>query len=242
MIEIPFEEGTLSDDGKILGSYKRAGLFGGTFDPIHLGHLQVAQDVKDHFLLNKIIFIPSANPPHKTSKIKAAPRDRIEMTRLAVSTRPDFLMSDIELKRTGPSYSIDTLIYFKRISSQDALVYFILGLDAFLELDTWKSYKALFDQMPFIVMSRPGAASDKYKENRQTVETYLHSKISKGYTFSFADSCFTHREKYPVYLYKVTPMDISSTQIRHHIRKGISIKNLVTENVEHYIRSRGLYQ
>ena len=224
------------------GSHKRTGLFGGTFDPIHLGHLQVAQDVKEHFLLDKIIFIPSAQPPHKTSKIIADAIDRIEMTRLSVSARPDFLISDIELKRTGPSYSIDTVSYFKQVSPPDTELYFVLGLDAFLEMDTWKSYKELFNQVPFIVMNRPGVGYESEKENWQMIKDYLQKRISEGYTFSISKSCCIHKEKYPVYLYHVTPMDISSTQIRNLLRKGRSIHSLVTENVEQYIQTQGLYR
>lgn len=242
MMDLPSKEDTLTQDKKKHGIIKHIGLFGGTFDPIHLGHVQVAQDVQQRFLLEKIIFIPSAQPPHKPSKICANADDRIEMARLAVSGREDFSISDIELRRTGPSYSIDTMSYFKRTSSSDAQLYFIVGLDAFLEIETWKSYQALFDQMPFIVMSRPGIEHGDVRANWQMAKTYLQTKISAGYTFLPSKYCFTHKVKCPVYLHHVTPMDISSTQIRHHIHMGMPIDHLVAGNVGQYIKVRGLYR
>jgi len=241
MMKFASEKDALTQEKINLENYKCAGLFGGTFDPIHLGHLQAARDVKEHFLLDKIIFIPSAQPPHKTSKIIADAADRIQMTHLAVSTCSDFLISDIELKRTGPSYTIDTVSYFKQLLPKDFQLYFILGLDAFLELDTWKSYKELLNHIPFIVMKRPGFGYQSEKENLKIIHTYLQTKISVGYTLSISGLSCIHKEKHPVFLYHVTPVDISSTQIRNLIRKDVSIHSLVTENVEQYIKTQGLY-
>jgi nicotinate-nucleotide adenylyltransferase len=242
MIKLASKKEALTQE-KISGkSYQCAGLFGGTFDPIHRGHLQVARDVKKHFSLDKIIFIPSAQPPHKPSKIIADAADRIEMTQLAVSMCPDFVISDIELKRSGPSYTIDTISYFKEFFPKDTRLYFILGFDAFLELDTWKSYKALFDHITFIVMRRPGFGYQSEIENLKIIHTYLKTKISEDYSLSISGLSCIHKDKYPVYLCHVTPVDISSTQIRDLIRKGASIHSLVTENVEQYIKTQGLYR
>jgi len=135
---------------------KRIGLFGGTFNPIHLGHIQVIQEVKKGFGLDKILLnylsVNSTPPKNRNGLVDAG--DRIEMIRLSFSTHPDFSVSDVELKRSGPSYTIDTVRHFKSILPEDTELVLILGLDAFLEIDTWKSYKDLFLLIPFIVMSR----------------------------------------------------------------------------------------
>lgn len=223
--------------------YKRAGLFGGTFDPIHLGHLRVAREVKTHFNLDHIIFIPSAHPPHKIARIPVEAHHRIEMTRLAVADSTDFSVSDIELKRAGFSYTIDTIAYFKGISSADSQLYFILGLDAFLEIDTWKSYKALFSQVSFIIMNRPGfGKNESDRENWEMVETFLKTKVAEDYRYSPNEFAFFRSEQPLIHFFHVTPIDISSTRIRDDIRDGRSIGHLVTQNVEQYIMTQGLYR
>ena len=133
---------------------RRIGLFGGTFNPIHLGHIQVVREVKAGFGLNKILIIPSALPPHKEPDGVVDAEDRLEMIRLAFSDDPNFVISDVELKRSGPSYTIDTVRHFKSISPENTKFYLIMGLDAFLEIDSWRSYNDLFLLIPFIVMSR----------------------------------------------------------------------------------------
>ena len=220
---------------------KRIGLFGGTFNPIHLGHIQVIQEVKKGFGLDKIFIIPSALPPHKEADGLVDAGDRIEMIRLSFSNRPDFEVSDVELNRSGPSYTIDTVRHFKSILTKDTELFLILGLDAFLEIDTWKSYKDLFLMIPFIVMSRGSEGKNGRVSGRKTVGDYLKSKISKGYNLFASQSSYTHKEKQPVYVFDVTPIDISSTKIRTLIKKGSSIKSLVPEIVEGFIKSKGLY-
>jgi nicotinate-nucleotide adenylyltransferase len=220
---------------------KRTGLFGGTFNPIHSGHIQVIQEVKNGFGLDKIIIIPSALPPHKAADRLVDAGDRMEMIRLSFSNHPDFAVSDVELKRSGPSYTIDTVRHFKSILPEDTELFLILGLDAFLEIDTWKSYKDLFLRIPFIVMSRSSKGGNQRVFGRKTVEDYLKSKISEGYNLSASRSSYIHKEKQPVFVFNVTPVDISSTKIRKLIKKGSSIKYLVPEIVEAFIKSKGLY-
>ena len=220
---------------------KRIGLFGGTFNPIHLGHIQVIQEVKKGFGLDKIFIIPSALPPHKEADGLVDAGDRIEMIRLSFSNRPDFEVSDVELNRSGPSYTIDTVRHFKSTLPQGSELFLILGLDAFLEIDTWKSYKDLFLLIPFIVMSRSIDGEDGRVFWRKTVEDYLKSKISQGYTLSASQSSYIHKEKQPVHIFDVTPIDISSTKIRTLIKKRSSIKSLVPEIVDAFIKNKGLY-
>ncbi|MGB2929891.1 MAG: nicotinate-nucleotide adenylyltransferase [Desulfobacterales bacterium] len=220
---------------------KHIGLFGGTFNPIHLGHIQVIQEVKKGFGLDKIFIIPSALPPHKEPDGLVDAGDRVEMIRLSFSNHPDFAVSDVELKRSGPSYTIDTVRNFKSILPEDTELFLILGLDAFLEIATWKSYKDLFLLIPFIVMSRGTEGEDGTVFGRKTVEDYLKSKISEGYKLSASQSSYVHEEKKPVFVFNVTPIDISSTKIRKLIKNGSTIKTLVPEIVEAFIKSKGLY-
>ena len=220
---------------------KHIGLFGGTFNPIHSGHIQVIQEVKQGFGLDKIFIIPSALPPHKAPDGLVDAGDRIEMIRLSFSNHPDFSVSDVELNRSGPSYTIDTVRHFKSILPEAAKLFLILGSDAFLEIDTWKSYKDLFLLIPFIVMSRGTQGKNRRVFERKTVEDYLKSKISEGYTLSASQSSYIHKEKQAVFVFDVTPIDISSTKIRHLIKTGRLIKSLVPDIVEAFIKSKGLY-
>ena len=220
---------------------KHIGLFGGTFNPIHSGHIQVIQEVKQGFGLDKIFIIPSALPPHKAPDGLVDAGDRIEMIRLSFSNHPDFSVSDVELNRSGPSYTIDTVCHFKSILPEAAKLFLILGSDAFLEIDTWKSYKDLFLLIPFIVMSRGTQGKNRRVFERKTVEDYLKSKISEGYTLSASQSSYIHKEKQAVFVFDVTPIDISSTKIRNLIKTGRLIKSLVPDIVEAFIKSKGLY-
>ncbi|MEE8399189.1 MAG: nicotinate-nucleotide adenylyltransferase [Desulfobacterales bacterium] len=221
---------------------KATGLFGGTFNPIHLGHLHAAQAVKEQFHLDKMILIPSALPPHKTPVGIADARDRMEMTRIAIADLAGFSVSDLELKRKGPSYTIDTVYHFEQTSPADVQHYFILGLDAFLEIDTWKSYRALFQQIAFIVMNRPGVGDTSGAETWKVAGEHLKAVVSEGYRFSTSRSCFVHAENPPVHIADVAPLDTSSTEIRHRIGKDRSIQSLVPEGVDRYIKKQGLYR
>jgi nicotinate-nucleotide adenylyltransferase len=220
---------------------RRIGIFGGTFNPIHLGHVQVVREVKADFDLDKILIIPSALPPHKELDGVADAEDRLEMIRLAFLDDPNFMISDVELKRSGPSYTIDTVRHYKSILSENTDLFLIVGLDAFLEIDTWKSYKDLFLLIPFIVMSRTINGENSTKLEWKSLKNYLQSKISKGYTFSLTQSSFVHDKKQPIFVYNVTPVNISSTSIRRNIREGRSIKQLVPEIIEDFIKTKGLY-
>ena len=220
---------------------KHIGLFGGTFNPIHLGHIRVIREVKSGFDLDEILIIPTALPPHKKSEKVVDAKDRLKMIRLAFLNEPDYVISDVELKRSGPSYTIDTVRYFTSRMPESTRLYLIMGLDAFLEIDTWKSYKELFLLIPFIVIFRILGAKDDRTSGSESVGHYLRSRISKGYTFSPSQSTYIHDNKRPVFVFDVSPVDISSTLIREHIKRGISIKHLVPEIIEDFIKTKGLY-
>jgi nicotinate-nucleotide adenylyltransferase len=220
---------------------KKIGLFGGTFNPIHLGHLTVARDVREGFDLDKIWLIPSAMPPHKKMKQVAEASDRLEMIRIAIADNPNLSVSDVELKRSGPSYTIDTVEYFKAIVPKETQLYFIVGMDAFLDIELWKSFRELFQVIPFIVMSRPGAVDGEREKIEKILNDLLVKKVSPEYHFESAQNAFFHPDQQPVFLFEVTPVDISATMVRTNISQGRSISLLVPGKVKKYIESKGLY-
>ena len=219
----------------------RIGLFGGTFNPIHSGHLRAAEKVQEAFALDKIYLIPAALPPHKEPGGVSDAKDRMEMTRLAVSNTPGVVVSNVELKRSGPSYTVDTVSHFKSKFPEDTELYFILGLDAFLEIDTWKSYMDLFHLISFIVMTRPDRSHRDAAMMWETLEAYIISNISSGYRYSESKSCYVHNDKQPIFAIDVEPLDISSTHIRKLIKEGSSAGSMLPEKVEAFIINKGLY-
>ena len=220
---------------------KRIGLFGGTFNPIHLGHLRAALEVKEGFALDRIIMIPSALPPHKGCSELVNADDRLQMIRLCTADLPEFVTSDIELKRSGHSFTIDTVFHFKSSFSKHTRLYLIMGMDAFCEINTWKSYRDLFDNIAVIVMTRPGTATADKDNRGDQLRAYIKSQITDGYSFSKHKGAYIHSAKQPIYPFHVTPMDISSTEIRRLVKTGRSIHFLVPSAVETFIKSKGLY-
>ena len=217
------------------------GLFGGTYNPVHFGHLRAALEVKEGFDLDEVFLIPAALPPHKISGDVADAADRLHMLRLALEDTSGLIISDVELNRSGPSYTIDTVQHFKHSFPDQTRIYLIMGMDAFLEIDTWKSYDELLKQVPFIIINRPksgGAANDCGWE---FLEKFLASKISTDYVFSDSQSCYRAKNKQPVYVFEVTSLDISSTRIRNLINTGRSVEYFVPRRVAEFIDSKGLY-
>ena len=217
------------------------GLFGGTFNPLHMGHLKVAKDVKAGLNLEKIYFIPSAIPPHKGIDNLADAADRFQMIKAAIPPGKGFIASDVEIHRQGPSFTIDTVRYFKDKLPERTPCYLIVGIDAFLEIDTWKSFQKLLGLIPLIVMTRPAQNTKQIADPFAELEKYIHVHMDSGYKFVHQRSCFVHPAKQPVSLFHVTSIDISSTKIRNYVRQGLSIKGMVPDTVETYIHKKGLY-
>jgi nicotinate-nucleotide adenylyltransferase len=214
----------------------RLGLLGGTFNPAHQGHIRAAQAVQKSFELNKVYFIPAYIPPHKSSQGIASPEHRLRMVELAVEPFPDFVPSSLEIDAGGKSYSINTLEKFQQIFPGSS-IYFILGIDAFLEIDTWKDYERLLGQCDFIVLSRPGY--DLW-EAKTVLDGKLKRKIIdwKGNI----NKKLTRNNNHNIILFPFDGLDLSSTEIREKVKKGKSIKGLVPEEVEAYIKKYNLYQ
>lgn len=217
------------------------GLFGGTFNPVHIGHLRAALEVKEGFDLDEVILIPAALPPHKMPVEVADAADRLQMLDLALEDTPGRNLSDVELKRAGPSYTIDTVEYFRQMLPDQSRIYLIMGMDAFLEIDTWKSYEELLLKIPFIIINRPKSGSVTNDFGWKFMENYLTSKISTDYVFSESQRCYRAKNKQPVYVFEVTSLDISSTRVRNLINEGRSIRYLVPQKVAEFIHSKGLY-
>lgn len=219
----------------------RIGLFGGTFNPVHLGHLRAAVEVREGFGLDEIFLIPAALPPHKESGELADSADRLHMLNLALGADSGLKVSDVELNRSGPSYTIDTVHHFKKTLSAETRLYLIMGLDAFLEIDTWKSYRELLIQIPLIVINRPKAGDRMSGVPWKVMDDYISARLSADYSYLASRPAYLARGQKPIYVFEVTALDISSTVIRRQISKGRSINYLVSQKVAEYIRTKGIY-
>lgn len=204
---------------KIRQKDTKIGIMGGTFDPIHYGHLVTAEGVRYQFNLEKVIFIPTGKPPHK-QRVVTNPVHRLAMTRLAIASNTYFKVSDLEVKRKGYSYAIDTISEIKRLYPFSQ-VYFITGADAVLQILTWKNIEKLFEMCYFVAATRPGY-------NLENLNNHL-SILSKTYIDK-------------IYTIVVPALAISSTDIRKRVKKGVPIKYLLPEAVEDYINSHNLYK
>lgn len=215
---------------------KRIGLLGGTFNPIHQGHLRAAEEIQQRFSLSEVLFVPSYIPPHKVTAEVASPEDRFAMVRLAVAGHPGFIASPLEIEARERSYSIITLNKVKTIY-RDARIYFILGIDAFLEIETWKSYQAVLEQCHFIVINRPGYRLELAKA--ALPEKYAEKILDLGAAEEAGEALMG---SFRIFLVSIRALDISSTAIRRRIKQGQSIKGFVPEAVEEYIKKNNIYQ
>ena len=220
----------------------RIGLFGGTFNPIHLGHLRSAVEVGNRFGLDRIFFIPAALPPHKSAAGIAPAEKRMKMVRLAVAGRPGLAATDVELLRSGPSFTIDTVSEFQDRLPADSRLFFIVGLDAFLEIDTWRAVSSLFSRIAFIVMSRPSSHKKSAAATPDHIEKFMRQRISSDYRYDPGHARFVHPSLKTVHLCPVTLMDISASKIRKLVAEERPIGFLVPEAVEVFIYEQGLYQ
>ncbi|HCY83991.1 MAG TPA: nicotinate (nicotinamide) nucleotide adenylyltransferase [Desulfobacteraceae bacterium] len=211
-----------------------AGLFGGTFNPLHNGHIGIIRHVKDACGLDKIFLYPSASPPHKPTSNLAKAHDRMAMVASVVADMPGFEASDIELKRQGPSFTIDTLDAFEKVHGPCVNFHLLMGSDAFFDIPTWKDQEKIFQRVPIIVMLRGE------RTGLAPYASFIDERISKGYKLKM-DNTFVHGNLKPIRICNVPKIDISSTQIRNRIKRGLSISGLVPERVAALIRTKDLY-
>jgi len=214
---------------------RKIGIFGGTFNPIHYGHLRPAEEIGDRLGLEPVIFIPSSDPPHKEKKDLLPAPLRGEMVRLAIADNPRFCFSDAELARPGKSYSVETIPGIRRLWGGEAELYFILGLDAFLEIGTWKNPATLFTLCHFVILTRPGF------EKIFTPE-HLPVDLASEFCYDPKKDGYMHPSGFGVFPREITALDISSTKIREALGRGNSIRYLLPPAVEKFIVEKRLYQ
>jgi nicotinate-nucleotide adenylyltransferase len=213
----------------------KIGLFGGTFDPIHWGHLRSAEEVREAFALDRIFFIPAANPPHKKRRPKATAQHRLEMVRLAIAKNPGFALSTVEITRPGKSYSIETLRHFVRKRPSKQTLYFILGFDAFREIGSWKEFEKIFPLCHMIVTSRPGCR-DSLSLSEMPVA------VRRLFCYDRYKKIYRHKSGTKLLFLRITDMAISASEIRNRLMRRKSVRYLVPLEVERYIKKKSLYQ
>jgi nicotinate-nucleotide adenylyltransferase len=209
------------------------GLMGGTFNPVHCAHLRIAEEARDLCRLDRVLFIPAGDPPHKPLAGEVSFARRCEMVRLAIAGNPAFELSGIEGQRGGKSYSIDTIGFFHAQRPADRL-YFIIGSDSFLEIGLWHRYAEIFRSCSLIVVERPGRpVADPLKA--------LPVAIRGEFSYTESPRRLQHASGQCVHFLAGRPLDISSTVIRSLVAAGRSISHLVPSAVEAYIKSQRIY-
>jgi len=210
------------------------GILGGTFDPIHLAHLRLAEELADALALSQVRFVPASIPPHRaTPRVTAT--HRLQMTRLACSNNARFVVDDRECRRSGPSYTVDTLLEMRTEFGARAALCLLMGVDAFLGLTTWSRWEHLFELAHLVVAHRPGfgleskampaSLAHEFEIRRAGAASQLHKSAAGS-----------------IWLQPVTPLDISATVIRAAIREQRSARYLIPDSVLDYIHRSSLYK
>jgi nicotinate-nucleotide adenylyltransferase len=210
----------------------KIGIFGGTFNPIHYAHLRIAEEIREAFSLTQVVFVPASSPPHKPLADDLAFADRLRMVSLAVADNPFFVVSDLESRREGKSYSIDTINTFRELHP-GAELFFIMGSDSFAELSSWRRYTEIFASCNIVTITRPGTAIRLLEE--------IPAALAHEFCYDEAQQRLAHCSGHSVYSIEGTQLDISSTAIRSRIKQGKSITYLLPATVEHYITQQRLY-
>ncbi|PYG86937.1 nicotinate-nucleotide adenylyltransferase [Ruminiclostridium sufflavum DSM 19573] len=203
------------------GKSLKVGICGGTFDPIHMGHLAITELARCELNLDKVLFIPSGMPPHKDLNTVTSPIHRLNMVRCAVSGNPFFEAVDLEVERNGYTYTVDTLNELHKMYPEDTDFYYIIGADVVMDLLTWKRTEEVFALTKFIAVMRAG-----YQDK------------------AFIEQIKVLRQKFDIELipFEAPLIEISSTFIRERISKNQSVKYLVSDCVDAYIKENNLYR
>jgi nicotinate-nucleotide adenylyltransferase len=202
---------------------KRIGVMGGTFDPIHNGHLVTAEEACVQFQLDQVLFMPSGYPPHKRGRKNLDAEDRYLMAVVATAGNPRFKVSKLEIERPGPSYTIDTIHQLHSIYGKNTHIYFITGADAILEILTWKEPEKILEEAIFIAATRPGYDLNKLEQSLPEAEKRRHATDPR------------------VKVMEIPALAISSTDIRNRVREGRPIRYLVPDGVWEFIEKNGFY-
>lgn len=198
---------------------RRIGVFGGTFDPPHVGHLWLAALAADELDFDRVLFMPAAKPPHKGERLISKGTDRLLMTRLAIHDDPGFELSPLEMERPGPSYTIDSVVELTRLYP-DAQLFLIMAADSLAQIDTWREPDRLLDEIEWVVGPRTGA----HLPERSALEARFGDRASR------------------IHLLAGPALDVSSSEIRRRVAAGHTIRYLVPRKVEELIIARELYR
>jgi len=198
------------------------GLYGGTFNPIHNGHLIVARAIAEQLDLHHVIFLPSANPPHKPNERVLDPEHRAEMIRLSIADEPRFAFSDFDLTRSGPSYTFDTVMHFRKVFGPETELHWIIGADSLAELITWHRVSALVDACRIVTAARAGWGEIDWDQLAGLLHEAQIQRLRAG-------------------VLETPVIEVSSTQIRDRVHQGLSIRFLVPDCVAAYIERHALY-
>ena len=220
----------------------RAGVFGGTFNPIHKGHLMVAERVLHRFSLDRLYIVPCRVPPHKFPAFLAPAAERVRMIQLALPADTRYCLSDLEIRREGRSYTIDTVDHFKTRITPGAVLFLMMGMDAFLEIHTWKSHQRLLEAVQPVVVSRRVDGRMHAGDDVSRMDGYIRSELSGDYHYVEEKSWWQRDAENKIHLCPTQPIDISSSQIRQRIRDGKEIVDLVPPTVNAYIEQKELYR
>ena len=217
----------------------RLGLLGGSFNPVHNGHLTIARQTREALRLDQILFIPTSDPPHKPNDSLAPAKDRHEMVRLAITSDPSLAISDVEIRRPGKSYSIDTIRLLRQEYGAQTQLYFLIGLDAFLDFPSWREPLTLLELCPFVVLSRPGL-SFRSLSNVALLPAIPYPSLAD------LDAGRISRLEAPLgkqrlICLNLPPCVISASDIRSRVRQGLPVANLLPPLVESYILQHHLY-
>jgi nicotinate-nucleotide adenylyltransferase len=212
------------------GGRRRTGLLGGTFDPFHCGHEAAALRAQEALSLDRVVLVPSRQPPHRSTEPQAGAADRLAMAEIAARSQDSWTVSDTELTRTGPSYTFDTLSEFALQGLTPVEMFFITGADAFAEIATWSRFPSVLDLAHFVVIARQGITLD-------SIGNRLPSLTGRMTT----PGRFTDAEGTRIILIEATTPAVSSTEIRRRIQHGEPIAGMVPPPIETYIRDHRLY-
>ncbi len=214
---------------------KKIGLLGGTFDPIHFGHLRIGEEVLKQYSLARVEFMPARIPPHKINQSLSSISLRLDMLRLAIEGNPLFRVSEAEACREDISFLVDTLQAYRNRYPAGVSLYFIMGMDSYLEISTWHRYHELFSLAHFIITTRPG-----YK--RPDLEDVVSPEVAASFTKSKENHGYLeHESGNRIYYQETTMLDISASVLRNKIRQEETVRYLLPEKVINFIYQNGLY-
>jgi len=216
-------------EAPVPATHQTLGIFGGTFDPVHIGHITLAAEIKTHLLMDQMSLIPCRLPPHR-DRPSASDQDRLQMLRLATADT-SLLVDERELKREGPSYTFDTLQSLRAEHGETASIICCMGMDAFAYFNTWYRWQDILSLAHLAVIARAG--------NHQDVNADIHALLAQYQCTE--KTALKNTPAGNIYLTQLSQIPVSSTQVRQQLAKGILSPNTLTPTVYQYIQERGLY-